>query len=191
MESTKEAPKSSALPAGDKVSSHEDGGTPQAVAEQNTVTYLGGFKLAAILTALCLANFLVALDTTILSTAIPAISDEFRSLPDVGWYISSYLLTNCAFQLLYGKLYTLFDVKMTFLAAMIIFEIGSLICALAPNSAVFIFARAVAGLGGAGIFSGGTFLHPLSASSRAKRRLQRLSQLSMRSNRRNAPGTRA
>lgn len=123
--------------------------------ETSEDNYLAGFQLAAVLFSLCIANFLVALDTTILSTAIPSISDSFRSLQDVGWYISAYLLTNCSFQLFYGKMYTLFNVKIIFLGAMIIFEIGSLICAVAPNSAVFIFGRAVAGLGSAGTFAGG------------------------------------
>lgn len=118
-------------------------------------SWLSGSKLAVVLLALCVSNFLVALDTTIIATAIPAISDDFHSLPDVGWYVSAYFLTNCAFQLLYGKLYSLYNIKWVFISAMVIFEIGSLICAVAPTSPVFIFGRAVAGLGGAGTFSGG------------------------------------
>lgn len=59
-------------------------------------SWLRGSKLAVKLVALCVSNFLVALDTTIIATAIPAISDEFHSLPDVGWYVSAYFLTNCA-----------------------------------------------------------------------------------------------
>lgn len=133
----------------------EDNTTSQSKREAEATTYMSGFKLVVVLVALCLANFLVALDTTILSTAIPVISDEFHSLPDVGWYVSAYFLTNCAFQLLNGKLYTLFDFKIVFVGAMIVFEIGSLLCAVAPNSEVFILGRAIAGLGSAGIFSGG------------------------------------
>jgi MFS family permease len=67
---------------------------------------------------------------------------------------SAYLLTTCAFQLFFGKLYTFFSIKWVFLIALIIFEIGSAICGAAPNSAALIIGRAVAGVGSAGIFSG-------------------------------------
>lgn len=133
-------------------SSDDSGDTPAQV--EDTTTYPSGLKFAVILAALMISNFLVALDTTIISTAIPVISRDFHTLQDVGWYVSSYLLTNCSFQLLYGKLYTLFAVKPIFVAAMAIFEIGSLLCAVAPNSTVFILGRAIAGLGSAGVFSG-------------------------------------
>ena len=51
------------------------------------VEYPGGLKLAIIMVALCLAVFLVALDNTIIATAIPRITDQFHALNDVG-YIS-------------------------------------------------------------------------------------------------------
>lgn len=65
-----------------------------------------------------------------------------------------YLLTTAAFQLPFGKLYSILSVKWTFLVTIIIFEIGSLICGAANSSAVLIAGRAIAGVGGAGIFSG-------------------------------------
>lgn len=133
----------------------------QDASSSDTNTYLHGFKIAVVMLSLCLCNFLVALDTTIIATAIPVISERFHALQDVGWYVSAYFLTNCAFQLFYGKLYTLYDVKWIYMGAVAIFEIGSLICAVAPNSPVFIFGRAVAGLGGAGTFSGCKSKSPL------------------------------
>lgn len=63
-------------------------------------------------------------------------------------------MTTCAFQLLFGKLYTFYSIKWTYLSAIAIFEIGSLVCGAAPNSTALIIGRAVAGLGSAGIFSG-------------------------------------
>lgn len=59
-----------------------------------------------------------------------------------------------AFQLLYGKFYTLFPVKWVYLTALFLFELGSLICGVAPNSITLIVGRAVAGLGSAGMFTG-------------------------------------
>jgi EmrB/QacA subfamily drug resistance transporter len=93
-------------------------------------------------------------DNTIIATAIPKITDQFGSLNDVGWYGSAYLLTTCATQLIYGKFYTFYSIKWVYLIALFIFEVGSLICGVAPNSIALIVGRAVAGVGAAGIFSG-------------------------------------
>lgn len=93
-------------------------------------------------------------DGTILATAIPRITNEFGSLTDVAWYGSSYLFAVCCLQLMFGKFYTYYSVKWVFLAAVIVFEIGSLIAAVAPSSAVLIVGRTVSGLGAAGIFAG-------------------------------------
>lgn len=72
----------------------------------------------------------------------------------MGWYGSSYLLTTCAFQLMYGKLYTFYSIKWMFMMALFIFEVGSVVCGAAPNSTALIVGRAIAGVGAAGIFSG-------------------------------------
>lgn len=64
------------------------------------------------------------------------------------------LLTTASFQLLFGKFYSYFSIKWVYLVAIAIFELGSLICGVAPNSIALIIGRAIAGLGSAGIFSG-------------------------------------
>ena len=66
----------------------------------------------------------------------------------------AYLLTTCAFQLMFGKLYTFFSIKWVYLGAIFVFEIGSVVCGAAPTSVALIIGRAVAGVGSAGIFSG-------------------------------------
>ncbi|OKL63163.1 hypothetical protein UA08_01165 [Talaromyces atroroseus] len=110
--------------------------------------------LILLIIGLCLAVLLVSLDRTIITTAIPAITNEFKTTSAVGWYGSSYLITACALQPTYGRIYTLFDVKWTFLQSVAIFELGSLICAVAPNSTTLIIGRAIAGWGSAGIITG-------------------------------------
>lgn len=60
----------------------------------------------------------------------------------------------CAFQLMFGKIYTFFPVKWVFLTAIFIFEVGSTVCGAAPTSEALIIGRAVAGMGASGIFSG-------------------------------------
>jgi MFS family permease len=56
----------------------------------------------------------------------------------------------------WGKAFKYFDIKWTFVLSLGIFEVGSLICALAPNSKTLIVGRAIAGVGAAGISVGGT-----------------------------------
>ncbi|KFG86085.1 putative MFS multidrug transporter [Metarhizium anisopliae] len=90
----------------------------------------------------------------IITTAIPQITDEFQSKGHVGWYGTAYLLTNCAFQLVFGKLYKFLPVKTIFLASLLLFEAGSAICGAAPNSIALIFGRVIAGLGAGGILPG-------------------------------------
>lgn len=63
--------------------------------------------------------------------------------------------------LVFGKLYTIFSVKNTFLAAVLLFEVGSAICGSAPNSVAFIIGRAIAGLGAGGVQSGVVSTHNL------------------------------
>ena len=117
--------------------------------------YPGGGKLALLTFGLCMATFVVALDNTIIATAIPKITTVFDSLNDVGWYGSSYLLTTTSLQPSFGKVYTYFNVKWTYLSALLIFELGSIICAAAKNSVMLIVGRAIAGAGAAALFSGG------------------------------------
>ncbi|KAK4126814.1 MFS general substrate transporter [Parathielavia appendiculata] len=122
--------------------------------EEEYARYPSTLGLILIAVGLSLSVFLVALDQTIVANAIPKITDEFGSMSDIGWYGSSFLLTVSAFQLFYGKAYTFFAIKVVFLLAIGLFELGSLVCALAPTSAAFIIGRAVAGLGASGISPG-------------------------------------
>ncbi|ERS97426.1 hypothetical protein HMPREF1624_05593 [Sporothrix schenckii ATCC 58251] len=125
--------------------------SPTAATEDH---HAHGFKLLSVMVALFLAVFCVAIDRTIIATAIPKITVEFDSLPDIGWYGSAYLLTSASFQLPFGRIYAEVNIKWAFLVAVVLFEVGSVICATAPNSAALIVGRAIAGLGAAGITSG-------------------------------------
>jgi MFS family permease len=63
-------------------------------------------------------------------------------------------MTLGGFQSMWGKAYKYFPLKISFLMSIFIFEIGSLICGVAPNSTALIVGRAIAGLGAAGVGSG-------------------------------------
>jgi MFS family permease len=128
---------------------------PTTTSTKTNHEYPTGLRLALVLSSLYISIFLISLDRLIITTAIPAITDEFDSLPDVGWYGSAYLLTSCAFQLLFGKLYSFYPIRTIFASSVVLFEVGSALCGAAPNSVAFIIGRAIQGVGSAGIFAGG------------------------------------
>ncbi|KAF5678072.1 putative aflatoxin efflux pump AFLT [Fusarium heterosporum] len=128
----------------------EDGDTT----EEEDHEWVTGWKLASMMTSLTLAAFLMLLDMSIISTAVPRISSDFHSLPDIGWYASAYNLSSAALQPLTGKLYMYFNTRWSFLALFLIFEVGSLICGVAQSSTMLIIGRAIAGVGSSGIQNG-------------------------------------
>ncbi|KAL4802216.1 MFS general substrate transporter [Aspergillus unguis] len=115
-------------------------------------------KLVLDVAALVIVQFLQGLDSTIVSTAIPKITDRFHAIEDIGWYSSVFTLTFCALQLVWGKLYAFYVAKWVYLAGLFIFELGSLICGIAPSSLALILGRAIAGLGGGGTGAGALLL---------------------------------
>ncbi|EXJ86294.1 hypothetical protein A1O1_06664 [Capronia coronata CBS 617.96] len=110
--------------------------------------------LASIVLGICLSVFIISLDRNIITTAIPDITARFHSYDDIGWYGSAYLLTASAFQPLYGRIYMSFETKSSFLAALAVFEAGSLVAALCPSSEILILGRAIQGFGSAGLLTG-------------------------------------
>ncbi|KAL6243104.1 hypothetical protein RBB50_010204 [Rhinocladiella similis] len=134
------------------VTASTDPGQP---GEDDESKYATGLPLHLLTVGLVLSTFVVALDNTIIATAIPKITTVFNSLDDVGWYGSSYLLTTTSLQPSFGKVYTYFNVKWTYVVALVIFEFGSVLCGAAVNSTMLIVGRAIAGCGAAALFSGG------------------------------------
>ncbi|CAN9186783.1 unnamed protein product [Alternaria alternata] len=157
-----------ARPVTGEKSSRPNSTAEPTLEDDDDFEYPTKWKLTAITLALCLSVFCMALDNTIIATAIPRITDQFKALNDVGWYGSSYLLTTCATQLIYGKFYTYYSIKWVYLIALFIFELGSLICGVAPNSTALIIGRAVAGVGAAGIFSGAILIISVTVPLRSR-----------------------
>ncbi|KAK4205375.1 major facilitator superfamily domain-containing protein [Triangularia verruculosa] len=125
-----------------------------SVSPEEAPRYVTGFPLVCLMVGLMCAVFLISIGRTIISTAIPNITEEFKSTPDIGWYGSAYMLTACAFQPIYGRIHTIFSVKVSYLMAMFLFELGSLLCGASHTSMMLIIGRAIAGLGCAGILTG-------------------------------------
>ncbi|KAJ5783608.1 uncharacterized protein N7518_009285 [Penicillium psychrosexuale] len=123
----------------------------------------GPFQFALVTFSLCLIIFVITLDSTVLATAVPVISDQFNSIKDIGWYSSVYFMTTSITQLLYGKLYTWYHIQYVYTVAMLFFLAGSAICGAAPNSPALIVGRAVAGIGCSGLLVGTFSLVPFIA----------------------------
>lgn len=118
------------------------------------IVYPTGAKLWSTVICLCIAEFINGLDLTIVAVAVPPLTDHFKTVADIGWYSAAYGMTASAFIFFFGKLYTVFSNKTIYLGGLIIFELGSLVCTVAPTSHVFILGRAIAGLGSAAIGGG-------------------------------------
>ncbi|KAH6890568.1 major facilitator superfamily domain-containing protein [Thelonectria olida] len=122
--------------------------------EDEMETYVTGWKLTSLMISITIGAFLMLLDMSIITTAIPRITEKFHSLDDIGWYGSAYNLASAALQPLSGKLYTYFKSRWLFLGFLFVFELGCLICGVATSSMMLIIGRAVAGIGSSGIQNG-------------------------------------
>ncbi|MFJ2674593.1 MFS transporter [Streptomyces sp. NPDC087525] len=91
---------------------------------------------------------LAALDGTIVSTAVPQIVGDLGGFAVFSWLFSGYLLAVTVTLPVYGKLSDTFGRKPVLIAGIILFLIGSLLCATAWNMASLIAFRVVQGLGG-------------------------------------------
>merc|ERR1711939_634091 len=108
-------------------------------------------KIAVIMAALMMAVFLAALDVTIITTALPTISEHFNSTAGYTWIGSAFLLANSASIPSWGKISDIFGRKPMLLLANVIFMVGSLVAALSYSIGMLIAARAVQGIGGGGL----------------------------------------
>src|SRR4051812_10898534 len=111
---------------------------------------LGGNKQRTRLALLCVAQFVVVLDATIVAIALPAIGDDLR-VPATGlqWVLSAYTLTFGGGLMVAGRAADRLGRRRVFRAGLVLFALASLACALAPSAAVLIAARAVQGAGAA------------------------------------------
>jgi EmrB/QacA subfamily drug resistance transporter len=104
--------------------------------------------------ALMLAILLAALDQTIVATALPTIAGDFKNINDMAWVFTTYVLASTIGLAVYGKLGDLVGRKLVFESAIIIFLVGSSLCAISQNMGQLIASRAIQGIGGGGLIIG-------------------------------------
>jgi EmrB/QacA subfamily drug resistance transporter len=107
--------------------------------------------LLVIYIALMLAMLLAALDQTIVATALPTIAGDLGGLSHLSWVITAYLLATTATTQVWGKLGDQYGRKYLFMAAIVIFLIGSALSGLSHSMTELIAFRAVQGVGGGGL----------------------------------------
>jgi EmrB/QacA subfamily drug resistance transporter len=104
-----------------------------------------------ILLAVMLSTGLVAIDSTILATAVPAVVSDLGGFTSFPWLFSIYLLAQAISVPLYGKLADLFGRKPLMLLGVGLFVLGSLLCGFAWSMTTLIVFRLVQGLGAGAI----------------------------------------
>ncbi|WP_030603392.1 MFS transporter [Streptomyces fulvoviolaceus] len=105
-------------------------------------------RRGAVVAALMLAMALAALDSTIVSTAVPQIVGDLGGFSVFSWLFSGYLLAVTVTLPVYGKLSDTFGRKPVLIVGAALFLLGSLLCAVAWNMGALIAFRVVQGLGG-------------------------------------------
>src|SRR3954462_7029212 len=102
------------------------------------------------LALLCVAQFVVVLDASIVNVALPTIGHALDfSQDDLSWVVNAYVLTFGGFLLLGGRMADLLGRRRIFMGGLVLFALASLAGGFAPNSGQLIAARAVQGLGAA------------------------------------------
>ena len=83
----------------------------------------------------------------IVATAIPAITRDFHSLDHIAWYSGACFMLVGATSAMWGKLFTYFSAPAVYMASLVLYLIGSVVAASAPNSIALIVGRAIQGWG--------------------------------------------
>ena len=106
------------------------------------------------LVAVCLGTFMLLVDVSIVNVALPRMAlDLDASFAGLQWVVDVYALALAALLLLVGSLSDVVGRRTTYLAGLGVFVAASLACGLAPSQGVLVTARAVQGIGAAGMFA--------------------------------------
>ncbi|MGW1724426.1 MFS transporter [Streptomyces sp. NPDC002306] len=102
-----------------------------------------------VLAICCMSLLIVSLDNTVLNVALPSLQRDFHaSTSGLQWTIDAYTLVLAALLMLAGSTADRIGRKRVFMAGLIIFSVGSLLCSLAPNLDALIAFRMVQAVGG-------------------------------------------
>jgi len=112
---------------------------------------LSKVRFSLVYASLLLSLIMASLDLSIIATALPKISAQFRAYESFTWIITAYMLTNTAIQPMFGKFADIFGRKFMIVLTFSLFILSSFICGVSPNIGTLILGRAIQGIGGGGI----------------------------------------
>ncbi|HVZ10781.1 MDR family MFS transporter [Rhodopila sp.] len=110
-------------------------------------------QILRVLSGILLCIFLAAIDQTVVIPAVPAIAADLNGFSHLAWIVSAYLLTSTAATPIYGKLSDTYGRRKLLLVALAIFGATSALCAMAASLGQLVMARALQGIGGAGLMA--------------------------------------
>ena len=111
-------------------------------------------EVLIVLPGLLMAILLAMLDNLIVSTALPRIVGDLGGVAHLSWVVTAYILASTITTPFYGKLGDMYGRKKFFIAAIIIFLVGSALSGLSQSMAELIAFRAIQGLGAGGLMVG-------------------------------------
>ncbi len=109
------------------------------------------FRRPLILASVMAATFMIAIEATIVSTAMPQIAGQLGDLHLYSWVFSSFLLTQTATTVVFGKLADLYGRKPVLLVGIAAFLLGTVLCGLAWSMPALIAFRLIQGVGAGAI----------------------------------------
>src|SRR4051794_41958109 len=112
---------------------------------------IGRRQTLVVFSGLLLVMLLAALDSTIVSTALPTIVGDLGGLEHLAWVVTGYLLAQTIVTPIYGKLGDLYGRKIVLQSAGVLFLLGSAGWGLGPGMMELVVFRGPAGLGGGGL----------------------------------------
>jgi len=110
-------------------------------------------QIKRVVTGIMLCILLASLDQTVVIPAVPAIAADLGAFGHLSWIVTAYLLTSTAATPIYGKLSDIYGRRALLLPALMLFIAASMACGFAQTLPQLIGARALQGLGGAGLLS--------------------------------------
>ena len=124
---------------------------PRAAAATGAPAPLEHRQVLVVFSGLLLVLLLAALDSTIVSTALPTIVGELGGLEHLAWVVTGYLLAQTIVTPIYGKLGDLYGRKLVLQSAIVLFLAGSALCGMSRSMTQLILFRFIQGLGGGGL----------------------------------------
>ncbi|WVW79350.1 hypothetical protein I302_101318 [Kwoniella bestiolae CBS 10118] len=123
----------------------------QELSIQDQSSRMSHKKILIVYFGIGLALIISFMDQTAVTTAAPTIGDDINGSASISWLGTSYLVANCAFQLVYGRLSDIFGRKMMLQVALAFLVVGNLLCSFAETPVQLYAFRAISGIGGGGI----------------------------------------